>query len=282
MVSQAFQTILNHVPDGATITWPCVQPGSAFGRSDSSGLALRRPQAQQVHIWAVWLDASPPIRAAYQKTLSAPELERASRFHFEEHRNRYIVAHGWLRQLLAAYLGLPAAALDFDHATKGKPALAGPVKASELQFNLAHSDNLSLVAVTHRIPVGIDVERVRPLDDAEQLVARFFSKQETSRFRSLPAAQKSAAFFNLWTRKEAWLKATGEGITHLLGQVEVSFLAGEPARLLSLPSHFPDASNWSLGDLNPAPGFAAAFALAAPGAEPECRAWDHELTGSAL
>ncbi len=283
MVSQAFQTSIDLVPDRALITWPCFQAKGALDRRVAgSPLAIPRPQANQVHIWAAWLDASETVRAAYQKTLSTTELERAARFYFEEHRNRYIVAHGWLRQLLGAYLGLPAAVLEFEHEAKGKPSLAGAAKASELQFNLAHCENLALIAVCHKNPIGVDVERVRRLDDAEQLVERFFSKREASRFRLVPAAQKSAAFFNLWTRKEAWLKATGEGIGHLLNRVEVSFLPQEPARLLGLPREFPDSSTWSLSDLTPCQGFAAAFALATAGAEPECRCWDHEFIASKL
>jgi 4'-phosphopantetheinyl transferase len=231
-----------------------------------------------VHVWAALLDVAQPGQTAFEQTLASSELARAARFHFAEHRNRYIVAHGWLRQLLGGYLSIPAAAVEFDLGPQGKPVLAGPPNSSELQFNMTHSEGLALVAVASGIPVGIDVERIRALEDAGDLVARFFSTRESSEFKSLPDDQRPLAFFNLWTRKEAWLKATGEGITHLLDCVEVSFMPGAPARLLSLPDRFPSASNWTICDITPGPGFAAAVVAAGERGEFECRRWDHERT----
>src|SRR5208282_3176253 len=116
-----------------------------------------------------------------------------------------------------------------------------------------------LVAVSHAGPVGVDVERVRPMPDAEEIAARFFSPRETAELKALPSDQVPAAFFNLWTRKEACLKATGDGITKLLPLTEVSFLPGKPAHLRSLWGDPQAAAQWTLEDLAPAPGFAAAF-----------------------
>jgi 4'-phosphopantetheinyl transferase len=212
--------------------------------------------------------------SAFTRTLSALELERAARFHFDHHRNRFIVGRGWLRQLLGAYLSIPADRLEFEYSPNGKPALTGSAATGGLQFNLAHSEGLGVVAIAQRVTVGIDVEGVRPLADADDLT-RFFSTREHLEFTSLPEDQKRAAFFNLWTRKEAWLKATGDGIADLLARVEVSFVPGEPSQLLRLPAPFPVAS-WSLCDLVPAPGFAAALAVAAAGAQAEGLRWDHE------
>lgn len=283
MVSPALQSKPTDDPTGATIGWPHLKVARAeHSRPEAPDLTGCVPQANQVHIWAAWLDVPESVRIAYQAALSPAEVERASRFYFQQHRNRYVVAHGWLRQLLAAYLGRPAVSLDFEHCTKGKPALAGVARSSQLQFNLAHSEALALIAVARQIPVGIDLERIRKLDDAEQLVARFFSAHELSKFQALDPAQKQVAFFNLWTRKEAWLKATGEGITHLLAQVEVSLLPGEAARLLRLPQGFPDCSQWSLQELKPATGFVGAVVLAAAGAKTECRFWDHSLLGESI
>jgi 4'-phosphopantetheinyl transferase len=117
------------------------------------------------------------------------------------------------------------------------------------------------------------VERVRALDDADELVARFFSPRETAAYRELPSDQRPIAFFNLWTRKEAWLKATGEGIAHSLNQVEVSFLPGEPTRLLRLPRASDALPNWNLHDLSPAPGFAAAVANTGTHTRLNCWRW---------
>jgi 4'-phosphopantetheinyl transferase len=235
-----------------------------------------------VHIWAASLEVPASRLAAFQKTLSRGELARAARFHFDHPRNRYIAAHGWLRQLLGLYLSAPAATVEFEEGPKGKPGLGGVFRDRGLQFNLAHSEGLALIAIASATPVGVDVERIRTLVEAEDLVSRFFSKREVAEFGALTEDQKPGAFFRLWTRKEARLKATGEGIAHLLDQVEVSHLPGEPLRRLRLPEGFSPPSDWSLCDLAPGPGFAAALAMPIPGAQPECRRWEHEGMGLLL
>src|SRR5262249_10949243 len=161
------------------------------------------------------------------------ERERATRFVRDVHRERFIVAHGVLRLILARYLDRPAGSLQFKLGPNGKPELAGDLLET-LYFNLAHSENLALVAVGTNSSIGVDVERVRCLDNFDELVGRFFSHREASVFHGLNAELKPQAFFNLWTRKEAWLKATGEGIGHSLNRVEVTFLEGDGARLLKL------------------------------------------------
>jgi 4'-phosphopantetheinyl transferase len=206
--------------------------------------------------------------------LSDEEGQRASRFRFEQHRNRYIVGRATLRQILGAYLNNPPEKFDFEYGNHGKPTLASRNGAQTLEFNLAHSDALALIAVSQAGPVGVDVEQVRPLKDADELVKRFFSPRENSAFQKLSSEQKPQAFFNLWTRKEAWLKATGDGIAHHLNRVEVSFLPGEPAQLLSLPDNLGSETNWSLRELNPAPGFTAAVALACANPEVNCFSWN--------
>jgi 4'-phosphopantetheinyl transferase len=212
--------------------------------------------------------------AAFQKALSQSELDRAARFHFEHDRNRFIVAHGWLRELLSSYLSVSPAALEFDYGAKGKPVLSGVGTGMGLEFNMTHSQGLSLIAVAQGTPVGIDLERIRPLADAPDLVERFFSKSENAAFKILPGEQKAQAFFNLWTRKESWLKASGEGIAHLLDQVEVTFAPGDSVRLLRVPGAVGPITDWSLCDLSPAPGYAAALAVATADAQPECWRWE--------
>ena len=231
-------------------------------------------EANKVHVWARSLDVPAPVCALFERMLSAGERERAARFRFAEHRDRYIVAHGWMRRVLSAYLGIPPTQIEFSFGARGKPALSDLGRSSDLQFNLAHSEGMALLAITDQTPVGIDLERLRPLQDADDLVARFFSPHEIHRFSSLRHEQKTTAFFNLWTRKEAWLKATGEGIAHLLGQVEVSFVPGESARLVKLPEGFAPLSSWSIFELTPAPGFAAACVVASGAAQLECRNGD--------
>ena len=235
--------------------------------------AQHRGQAiKTVHVWAASLQVSPKALKMFAASLAPDETERATRFRFPIHRDRFIAGRGLLRQLLATYLGVEPRSLDFRYGARGKPALAGSSRG--VQFNVAHSEDLLLMAITRDGVVGVDVERVRGLPDFEELVSQFFSPNECSQFRKLSSEQKPAAFFNLWTRKEAWLKATGEGITHLLNQVEVSFLPSEPAWLIRLPNAYVNTSSWSLYELAPQPGFTAALALA--GDAPAIHCWHHQ------
>jgi 4'-phosphopantetheinyl transferase len=229
------------------IIWPVPPHKLALGATD-------------VHVWAASLEPPTEFISRFVAILSPDEKERASRFRFDKHRNRFVAGRAILRSLLGRYLNCPPAQLQFIYGFHGKPALAGQF-AETLHFNLAHSENMALVAVTHIGAVGVDVEQVRPMADADELVERFFSAREIALFQQVPEDQKSIAFLNLWTRKEAWLKANGQGIAHSLNRVEVTFLPGESAELLALPEDSGSNSNWVLRELNPAPGFIGALAL---------------------
>ena len=222
--------------------------------------------AGEVHIWTAPLDVTLVTLAELRSLLRPAERDRANRFRFEHHRHRFIAGRGVLRKILGSYLEMEPNALRFDYGPHGKPTLASAPGRRDLHFNLAHSEGLLLLGVTETGPVGVDVERVRLIPDLEELVVRFFCTAEIEAFRKLPVQLQTVAFFNLWTRKEAWLKATGEGIAHLLNQVEVSFLPGEPARFVRLPVEPGGTDPWSLVALTPAPDFAAACAV--PGPEP--------------
>ncbi|SPE61770.1 4'-phosphopantetheinyl transferase [Verrucomicrobia bacterium] len=242
------------------------------------------------HVWAARLDLAPVAQANFFASLDSQERQRATRFAFERDRNRFVAGRGLLRAILARYLQMNPAEVELAYGPHGKPALAGLAATSGLRFNLAHSEDLALLVATRAAMVGVDVERIRPLPDMLDLVARFFSKRESARFASLRTEEQPAAFFNLWTRKEAWLKATGEGIVHSLNRVEVSFVPGEPARLVSLPGQ--ETNAWALHNLAPAPGFAAALAIVANNGRLECWRWpddepatvlvDPKLAGDAL
>jgi 4'-phosphopantetheinyl transferase len=227
----------------------------------------------EVHVWAASLAVSPPMLEKLTATLCLQERQRAARFRFELHRNRFMAGRGLLRTLLAGYLAADPQVLEFEYGAHGKPCLAGSHGGSGWHFNLAHSQDLALLAVTKTAPVGVDVEHIRLPEDADQLVARFFSPRERAAFQRLVQDQKPTVFFNLWTRKEAWLKATGEGIGSRLNEVEVSFLPGEPARLLSLSPAAQSPATWTLHELGPAPGFAAALAVAAEEVTLRCWRW---------
>jgi 4'-phosphopantetheinyl transferase len=207
------------------------------------------------------------------RVLVQEERERAERYHFERDRVRFIAGRALLRHILGGYLEIHPAELAFSYGEKGKPYVSQPGVHAALMFNLAHSEDLALLAVTRAGPVGVDVERIRPVPEVHQLVARFFSPRETAAFGTLPESQQPEAFFNLWTRKEAWLKATGAGIGGGLDQIEVSFLPGEPARVLSLGRIGDMAGQWCLRELQPAPGFTGAIAIAVPQAKIQCWQW---------
>lgn len=214
---------------------------------------------RDVHVWTCWLNVSPCALNSFEHLLSEGERKRARGFRFAEHRDRFIASHGILRILLSRYLRTDPAALEFSHSKHGKPFIAGRFLDRKLDFNLAHSENLVVLAITHRRAIGIDIERVRPVDDLSELVARF-SKRERALFEDLASGKRLLAFFKLWTRKEAWLKATGEGIGRQLDQVEVSFATGIPARFLGLPPTS-EISEWNLYNLTTRPGFVAALAI---------------------
>jgi 4'-phosphopantetheinyl transferase len=194
-------------------------------------------------------------------TFSTEERERAARFKFDHLRNRYMAGRGILRELLGRYLRRDPATLEFIQAAHGKPELKRESTTTPLHFNLSHCGDLALIAVSWLGPIGVDVERVRLVKDVSDLVARFFSERENELFQKLPDDQKPIAFFNLWTRKEALLKATGEGIGGGLNRVEVSFLPGEAARLLAIAGDSVKADNWTLEAVTPAEGWIAAAAL---------------------
>ena len=193
--------------------------------------------------------------------LSPTEMARAAKFHFDRHRHRFIAGRARLRQTLARYLPADPGRLEFAYSPAGKPGLGGEFKNTGIHFNTAHSEDLVAFAVTRIGPVGIDVEQIRRVKDMDDLVARFFSRRENEDFRKLAPAVKPVAFFNLWTRKEALLKATGTGIAGGLNQVEVSFRPDEPPRLIALAGQPGKAGQWTLQHVSPAPGFAGAVAV---------------------
>ena len=227
----------------------------------------------EVHLWAAWLRVTPGALESLAATLSPDENERSGKFKFEKHRNRFIVGRGALRKILGEYLQAKPEALRFSHSANGKPALADEFVSAGVHFNLAHSEDLALVAVTRIGAIGVDVECIRPVKEVDELVARFFSAREIELFRKLGSDEKTAAFFNLWTRKEALLKATGEGITRSLSLVEVGFLPGEPARLLAIAGDAARAVQWQLRELSPAPGFIGAVAIKAQNLTVQCGRW---------
>jgi len=228
---------------------------------------------RQIHVWCAGLEGPPSKVAAFAKTLSDPERKRAERFQFERDRDRFIIRRGLLRRMLGCYLNTDPAQVTFTYESRGKPVLAGITDGQMLQFNLSHSHGLALFAVARQAPLGIDLERIRPIPELDQIAARFFSPYENALLDDLPKEQVPEAFFHCWTRKEAYLKATGEGIADSLPEVEVSLSPWRAAQLVSIAGDLQAAGLWTLHALAPAPGFVGALAVKAKGLEALCWRW---------
>ena len=187
-------------------------------------------EKKQIHVWQARLEQPPAQTAAYLSWLSEDERERASRFHFEDHRRDFVVSRTFLRAVLAGYLGIGTSQVKFEYTSYGKPSIAGPESTRGLFFNLTHSRQLALLAVTLETDIGIDVEYVRNVDDG--IPERYFSSSEVKVLRALPQGLQQEAFFNCWTRKEAYIKSLGDGLSLALDSFDVSLAPGEPAALL--------------------------------------------------
>ena len=231
----------------------------------------------RIHLWITPLDPPPGRVASLLPLLDPDERSRAERFRFDVHRRRFIVGRGMQRVVLGAYLGCDPAAIRYAYGPKGKPALAGPeprtTEAEPLYFNLSNSEELAILGLVRGREIGVDVEHLRSLSDLEQLASRFFSSRESGTLLGLPASARVEGFFNCWTRKEAYLKAVGEGITAPLNRFDVTLVPGEPARMLSLEGDAGRAAAWSFHHLRPAEGYLGAVAIEAEGMEISAWSW---------
>jgi 4'-phosphopantetheinyl transferase len=202
--------------------------------------------------------------------LAADELARAQRFRFEPDRRRFMLRRVRLRQILADYLGVAPAAVRFSNNEQGKPAIVGVTEAGDLRFSYSHSADVALLAVTLGREVGVDLEQHRAMPDALQLASAFFAPAEVVALKQLPEPELESAFFDCWTRKEAFIKALGLGLSFPLNAFVVSL--GEPARLLELHGASPSPGDWMLRSLPVGSGFSAA--LTVEGVVAEVRCWD--------
>ena len=231
---------------------------------------LLPPAHPDVRVWLVDLDAGDTT--ASLAVLSADEAARAERFVFDHHRRRFAACRAALRRILADELRATPAALSFAYNASGKPELhlaldglrgAGRgvnQDAPSLRFNVSHSDRYALVATTTAGAVGVDIEKTRPIEDVLRLARTAFSTNELETLTALPAGVREAAFFAGWTRKEAYIKARGEGIGRLAA-IEVALTPGEPPRLIRVDDQPGELERWSIQALSPVHGFAAAVCM---------------------
>ena len=230
-----------------------------------------------VHVWRAGTEV-PASRLALLYDLLAPdERARADRFHFEKDRRRFTVARGVLRTILGRYLAVEPAAIAFRYGVHGKPALAGTGDPRGVRFNVSHSHRLALYAFGFDRKVGVDVEYMRPNVDIAGLARRSFSPAEARALAALPATQQREAFFDCWTRKEAYVKARGEGISLGLDRFDVTLGPGQPPALLRLEGNPAEVSRWSMRALDAGEGYKAALVVEGKGWHLGC--WDYPDDG---
>jgi 4'-phosphopantetheinyl transferase len=216
---------------------------------------------KEVHVWRARLDQPSDEVECLRQVLTPDEVARANRFHFEEGRRHFTVARGVLRAILSCYSGIEPSELRFLYGPREKPRLADETGGKWLRFNLSHSHGRALYAVAHGREVGIDLELIRSGRDHAALAERFFSSRESSTFLSLPEELQTEAFYLCWTRKEAYIKARGDGLYLPLNRFDVSLVPGEPAELL----HAQDRERWSLHAFTPWQDYAAALVVEGEG-----------------
>jgi 4'-phosphopantetheinyl transferase len=219
-----------------------------------------------IHIYCVSLDVGDG--AAFERVLSDDERVRAARFRFAVDRQRFIARRARLRQLLNHYTKLHPAQLSFNYTPYNKPYLQN----YPIEFNLSDSEHLALYAFAH-VPIGIDIEYVHMMTDMDDVAAVMFSGAEIAVYKALPDAQKAEGFFSCWTRKEAFIKAVGEGLSYPLADFDVTLKPDEPAKLLRIRDDIRADETWSLYDLHPASDFRAALAVRGHGWKISCFQW---------
>jgi 4'-phosphopantetheinyl transferase len=216
----------------------------------------------ELHVWRASLGVNPPTLRRLKATLAQNELERAERFIFDPDRNHFIAARGILRDVLGRYLQCAPQTIDFVYGARGKPAISSGGSRHPLCFNLSHSHGLAVIGIARERELGIDVEMIRPDFASEEIAERYFSAKEITDLNRLPTEQRAESFFLCWTRKEAYIKAKGDGLHIPLDSFDVSLSPETPATLSSV-----DDSRWGINSFAPSstPGPRYAAAVVAEG-----------------
>ncbi|HXV84574.1 MAG TPA: 4'-phosphopantetheinyl transferase superfamily protein [Candidatus Binatia bacterium] len=237
--------------------------------SSLSGLILKE---NEVHVWLVQAGDESIYFKIFEDLLSPTERDRAARFKFETDRRRYVIAHAALRSILSLYVKRPAQELQFVAGPNGKPKLALVHANNKLEFNLSHSHEVSLIAVTEGREIGVDVEWVKEDFAFGEVAQRFFTGKEVAELKALPTELQRRTFYRCWSSKEAFLKAKGTGLSGELDEVEILFTPGEDVRISgTIP-------NWTLIELNPSDGYVGALATEGSKCRLECFQWRSSLT----
>ena len=214
----------------------------------------------EVHLWEIDLDAVATGESRWRTVLSPDELARADRFHFARDRQAFTATRALLRTVLGSYLGCDPSKLTFVYSDKGRPVL-GANHALPVQFNVSHSGTKALFVFSLRRDVGVDVERIRHNLDYELLAARYFSPAEQKALAALPLSERCGGFFRCWTRKEAYIKAQGAGLSLDLDSFDVSVARDEQNALLATRPDADEAARWSIREVDAGEGYAAALCV---------------------
>lgn len=232
--------------------------------SDENRQTARRKMflaENEAHIWQISLKQNDEALQISARLLDETEQSKTAKFRFGKDRKNYIAAHGAMREILSLYLEICPQNIEFETNSYGKPFLCGG--KSDISFNLSHSGELALLAITKGSKIGVDIELIRADIAAENLAEQVFSTLEIETWRNLPENFKAKAFFDCWTRKEAFIKAVGKGLSYPLKDFSVAFSPCEQARLIALENTKLKAENWQIIELNIAENYAAAMAIEA-------------------
>jgi len=232
---------------------------------------------KDVHVWFVDLRIASSSIRPLNNVLSCAEHRRSKKFKFEKDRAKYVIAHSALRHILAGYLELDPSQLEFREGAYGKPELVSTPQGEPLNFNLSHSHEAALVAVTLERDIGIDIEYIKRDFQWQEVAERFFAPGEIARLRALPEEKQHRGFFTCWTRKEAYIKAKGGGLSIPLQDFEVSLFPDEPASLISCISDPEETTRWSLAEVDAGPDYAAAVAVQGHGWRLKCWRWNENI-----
>ena len=232
-----------------------------------------RIDIDEIHIWNATLIRDESVIENVSKTISKKEQNKAARFHFGEDQERFILSHGFLRIIISSYLNQEPDNFQFSFSKYGKPSLKNNQGDEILSFNISHSADKAIFAITRNRMIGIDIERIVEGFPCEEIAERFFSPKENEELLKIePGNLRELAFFTTWTRKEAYIKALGDGLSMPLDQFDVSVSPHEPAKLIANRRDPKEVSRWTLMDLKTSPGFVST--LAAQGSDLRISYWE--------